>query len=205
MNHYLEQQLALHDITAAIEQQQQLLTYIDLLQKWNSVYNLIGNAEPKHIIDRHIIDSLLVLPYLQGKNVIDVGTGAGLPGIPLAIMLPNHQFTLLDSNGKKTRFVTQAKLTLKLSNLTVVNKRVEEYQPEILFDVVISRAFASLAEMIHLTEHLCAPQGNFMALKGDGVEKEMAELPEHFKCKTVQRLPFADKQINRTVVVVERN
>jgi 16S rRNA (guanine527-N7)-methyltransferase len=201
-NHYLVEQLALHKIQITDQQLQQLSQYIELLQRWNKAYNLIANAETKHIIDRHIIDSLLVMPYLQGPRLVDVGTGAGLPGIPLAIMCPHYQFTLLDSNGKKTRFITQAKVALKLSNLEVIQARVEEYHPELLFNAIISRAFASLEEMINLTKHLCAVNGKFIALKGDAVQSEIENIPAGFICERYERLPFFETHINRQIVII---
>lgn len=200
---YLQQQLTLHQIQASESQIQHLVDYVKLLQHWNKVFNLIANDNTQHIIDRHIIDSLLVLPYIKGQRIIDVGTGAGLPGIPLAIMLPESHISLLDSNGKKTRFVTQAKAQLRLPNIEVINKRVEEYQPAELFDIVTSRAFAELSKMLTLTKHLCKPEGSFIALKGIEAQKEAAELPPGFRCELIERLPFADQAINRKVIIVK--
>jgi 16S rRNA (guanine527-N7)-methyltransferase len=202
---YLAKQLELHSIIANEAQLQQLEHYIELLQKWNRVYNLIANDKTQHIIDRHILDSLMVLPYIHGKRIIDVGTGAGLPGIPLAIMLPDAHFALLDGNGKKTRFVTQAKISLQLNNIEVINERVELYQPTPLFDVVISRAFANINQMLTLTQHLCAASGHFVALKGDEVQQELTEFPTGFKSQIVERLPFKDKSINRHIAVISRS
>jgi len=201
---YLSQQLALHHIKITDAQLQQLKQYIELLQRWNKTYNLIGNSETKHIIDRHIIDSLLVMPYLQGPRLIDVGTGAGLPGIPLAIMFPEYQFTLLDSNGKKTRFITQVKLELKLSKVEIIQGRVEDYHPELLFNSIISRAFSTLGEMVSLTKHLCAENARFLALKGDDVAEEIQQLPHDFICECSERLAFADANINRQIVIISK-
>jgi len=203
-NTYLKKQLTLHNIEPNAVQLEQLQHYIQLLQNWNKVYNLIGSADTKQVIDRHIIDSLLALPYIGGKKIIDVGTGAGLPGIPLAIMLPDSNFSLLDSNGKKTRFITQVKVDLHLSNVEVIKTRVEEYKPVALFNTIISRAFANLTNMLNVTKHLCAPDGIFVALKGDDAENEMLSLPANFSYKQVERLPFVDKSINRKVVVIKQ-
>lgn len=202
MSLYLAKQLRAHELQPTEHQLEQLHAYLNLLQKWNRTYNLIGNAETKHIVDWHIIDSLLAIPYINGNRILDVGTGAGLPGIPLAIMLPKHQLTLLDSNGKKTRFVTQAKITLGLANVEVVNERVESYQPAAPFDIIISRAFANLVEMLQLTAHLCAPDGKFMALKGPEVANELSTLPAEFQCEQVVALPFRDKRINHQLAII---
>lgn len=136
-----------------------------LLQKWNKAYNLTAIRDAESIVQRHFFDSLALLPYLHGQSVIDVGTGAGFPGLPLALYAPERRFTLLDSNGKKTRFVQQAVLELQLSNVTVRQTRVEHYT-EARFDCVICRAFTSTREIIAKTRHLLAPQGIWLAPKG---------------------------------------
>lgn len=205
MLNHLMQQLTQHAIPANEQQIDQLSRYIELLKKWNRVYNLIATDQTRHIIDRHIIDSLLVIPYLHGKHILDVGTGAGLPGIPLAILLPEKNFVLLDSNGKKTRFITQVKVSLGLDNVQIINQRVEIYQPEILFDVVISRAFANLTDMLNLTQHLCAEEGEFISLKGESVNTELALLSSPFECAKVERLPYLDQTIQRKIVIIKRN
>lgn len=153
-----------------------LLDYVNLLIKWNRVYNLTAVRDRQRILERHILDSLSVLPYLQGTRVIDIGAGAGLPGIPLAIAKPGNAFVLLDSNSKKTRFMQQVKTELSLTNVEVVCSRVEEYQPEPLFDVVISRAFSSLLQMAQWSAHLCAEQGSMLAMKGSYPDAEIAQL-----------------------------
>lgn len=201
---YLAAQLQRHTLTVTDTQLQQLVHYIELLQKWNKVYNLVANPGAQHIVDRHIIDSLLAAPYVQGPRLIDVGTGAGLPGIPLAIIFPEYQFVLLDSNGKKTRFVTQTKVELALHNVEVKQIRVETYQPDPLFNTVLSRAFASLAEMLDLTQHLCAEHGKFIALKGDNVAEEVAGMPSGFVCEHIEQLPFADEGIHRKIITVAK-
>lgn len=149
-----------------------LLDYIALLTKWNQAYNLTAVRDPAEMVTRHLLDSLAVGPHLTGQRIIDVGTGAGLPGIPLAILFPERHFVLLDSNGKKTRFLVQAKASLGLDNVTVVHSRVEEYRPEEPFDTVIARAFAALTDILSLCEHLIAKEGNVLAMKGDAAEAE---------------------------------
>lgn len=202
MNDYLAIQLQQHQIAITQAQHQQLTHYIKLLQQWNKTYNLIAEADEQHIVDRHIIDSLLVAPYLKGVRILDVGSGAGLPGIPLAILFPQYNFVLLDSNGKKTRFMTQAKVELGLSNVTVVQMRAENYHPSELFDTVLSRAFANIKDMLEYTHHLCDENGCFVALKGENVAQELAELPANYRCLRNERLQFINPEIHRGVVVI---
>ena len=148
------------------EKIEQLMCFIKLLEKWNKAYNLTSIRNTEDMVSLHLLDSLAVLPFIEGKYVIDIGTGAGLPGIPLAIYLPGIDFTLLDSNAKKTRFVQQAILELKLNNVTVCHSRVENYLPETSFDTVITRAFASLSDIVKLSAHLVSQSGVILAMKG---------------------------------------
>ena len=157
-------------------QQQQLLDFVRLLAKWNKVYNLTAVRDPEEMVTRHLLDSLAVLPYVQGSRVLDVGTGAGLPGIPLAIACPEREFTLLDSNSKKTRFVQQAVNELGLGNVRVVHARCEDFHPEQGFDVVLSRAFASIADMLASSGRHCAPHGRILAMKGADPADELMDL-----------------------------
>ncbi len=163
-----------------------LLDYIALLAKWNQAYNLTAVRDSAEMVTRHLLDSLAVAPHLTGLRIIDVGTGAGLPGIPLAILFPERQFVLLDSNGKKTRFLVQAKASLGLDNVTVVHSRVEEYRPEEPFDTVITRAFAALTDILSLCQHLISPAGAVLAMKGDATEAE--SVPEAFRLAGVVAL-----------------
>ncbi len=156
------------------EQQDTLLAYIALLSRWNKRFNLTAVRDPAEMIPRHLLDSLSVSAYLQGKRVLDVGTGAGLPGIPLATIHPDIQFTLLDSNGKKTRFVRQAVMELGLKNVWIEQVRVEAYRPSHKFDTVITRAFAALPEILNLTSHLLTPTGQLLAMKGRQTKEELA-------------------------------
>lgn len=148
------------------EKIEQLMCFIKLLEKWNKAYNLTSIRNTEDMVSLHLLDSLAILPFIEGKYVIDIGTGAGLPGIPLAIYLPGIDFTLLDSNAKKTRFVQQAILELKLNNVTVCHSRVENYLPETSFDTVITRAFASLSDIVKLSAHLVSQSGVILAMKG---------------------------------------
>jgi 16S rRNA (guanine527-N7)-methyltransferase len=168
----------LKDLGITVNEQQidQLLAFIQLLNKWNKAYNLTAIRRLEDMVALHLLDSLAILPYVQGQSLIDIGTGAGLPGIPLAICLPDVQFTLLDSNAKKTRFVQQAILELKLSNARIQHSRVEDYQPEQRFDTVTTRAFASLPVVIDLTRHLLAKEGIVLAMTGQPLTEEIAQL-----------------------------
>ena len=154
------------DLELGAEVQRKLLQYVELLIKWNRVYNLTSVRKPHDIVVRHILDSLVVVPHIQGDRILDVGTGAGLPGIPLAMALPDKQFVLMDSNNKKARFVRQALAELELPNVHMEQVRVEEYEPEEKFDVVISRAFSSLEEMHRQARRLLKPGGRTLAMKG---------------------------------------
>ncbi|MBL1260317.1 MAG: 16S rRNA (guanine(527)-N(7))-methyltransferase RsmG [Thiotrichaceae bacterium] len=162
------------------QQQQEMLDYLGLLEKWNKAYNLTAVRDPLQMVTRHLLDSLTVVPYIKGARILDVGAGAGLPGIPLAILFPEIQFVLLDSSSKKTRFMTQAMGTLAISNVEVHNGRVEAYLigagPEALFDQIASRAFAEISLMVTLTKHLLAPKGEWLAMKGQYPTAELAVL-----------------------------
>lgn len=162
----------------------QLIQFIELIAKWNKAYNLTAVRNNNDMARLHILDSLAILPHIQGERIIDIGTGAGLPGIPLALCLPEIQFTLLDSNAKKTRFVQQAVLELKLKNVNVVHSRVEDYQPDIKYDAVLTRAFASLPDIIKLTTHLLNESGVLLAMKGQIPEAELKELSE-YNCQII--------------------
>lgn len=176
----LEQGLCQAGLDIAENQRQQLLDYLDLLQKWNKVHNLTAVRDPEEMVTLHLLDSLSVLPHISGKRLLDVGSGAGLPGIPLAICVPHLQVTVMDSSHKKASFMRQAKAELKLANLEVVCGRVEKHQPPQLFDVVISRAFSDFAEFIALTRHLCAPDGQWLAMKGVYPYDELAQFQAKF-------------------------
>lgn len=147
--------------------------YLALLSKWNKVYNLTAVRDEGHMVTRHLLDSLAITPYLSGGRFIDVGTGAGLPGVPLAIAHPDHEFHLLDSNGKKARFLFQVKTVLCLDNIVIHQARVEAFGIADPFDTVLSRAFASLQDMAHSCRHLLAPGGRLLAMKGAYPSREL--------------------------------
>ena len=163
-------------LALTVQQVDQLMAFVALIEKWNKAYNLTAIRNRADSIDLHLLDSLAIAPFVTGRRVIDIGTGAGLPGIPLAIYQPDTEFVLLDSNAKKTRFVQQAILELKLKHVTVCHSRVEDYQPEKRFDAVLTRAFASLADIVQLTAHLLNPQGVLLAMKGQRPDDELAAL-----------------------------
>ena len=165
-----------------------LLEYLELLIKWNRAYNLTAVRDPAAMITRHILDSLAIAPLLRGERFIDVGTGAGLPGVPLAIARPDSCFDLLDSNGKKTRFLFQVKTALALDTMAVHQARVESFKSSVLYDAVLSRAFASLGDMIKGCRHLLAPGGRFLAMKGQYPEAELAELDDGVELLASHRL-----------------
>jgi 16S rRNA (guanine527-N7)-methyltransferase len=142
------------------------MEYVTELMNWNRVYNLTSVRKPTDIVTRHILDSLSVLPHLQGNRVLDIGTGAGLPGIPLAIACPERQFVLLDSSSKKLRFVQQTLGILELDNVALEDARVEDYRPDELFDTIICRAFSDLPDFYSHASHLCKPGGRLLAMKG---------------------------------------
>jgi 16S rRNA (guanine527-N7)-methyltransferase len=157
-------------------QQEKLLRYIALLHKWSQAFNLTSIRDPMEMIPRHLLDSLAVSVYLQGERILDVGTGPGLPGIPLAILHPERSFTLLDGNSKKTRFVRQAAMELGLDNVDVVHSRAESYRPSQGFHCILTRAFAPLPDIVKLTRHLLAEDGMLLAMKGRYPEEELSGL-----------------------------
>lgn len=190
------------DVDCSPAQQKQLLDYVRLLAKWNKVYNLTAVREPDEMVTRHVLDSLALLPYLGGDRLLDVGTGAGLPGIPLAIVCPQRQFVLLDSNSKKTRFVLQAVTELGLGNVQVVQSRVQDLEPEALFDVVVSRAFASITDMLSHAGRLCAPRGIILAMKGADPARELIDIPQGYTVEAVHPLMVPGLDEARHVVCV---
>lgn len=190
-------------ITLSEHQQQQLVNYVALLHKWNKAYNLTSVRNPEDMLVRHILDSIVVEPYLEGSRFIDVGTGPGLPGIPLAIVRPEAHFTLLDSLGKRIRFLHQVKHELKLDNVTPVQSRVEDFPAEPPFDGVISRAFASLTDMVNWCQHLPGESGRFYALKGIRPDDEIAALPKQFIVEDIVRLTVKNLEGERHLVSIK--
>ena len=184
----LDSLLAQANIQVSEQQKDQLIELVNLLNKWNKAYNLTSVRDPQEMLVKHILDSLVVSPYLQGDRFIDVGTGPGLPGLPLAIINPGKQFVLLDSLGKRISFIRNAVLKLRLTNVTPVLSRVEEYQPEEKFDGVLSRAFASLKDMTEWCHHLLSSDGLFYALKGIYHHEEVQNLNDIFTVEKVVSL-----------------
>ena len=179
-----------------------LLRYLTGLVKWNKAFNLTAVREPEQMVVKHLLDSLSILPHAGSGSLIDVGTGAGLPGLVLAIVQPQRAVTLLDSNGKKTRFLKQMAAELELANVSVEQARVEVFQGQ--FDRVTSRAFASLADMVNWCAHLLAPEGRFLAMKGQHPGTEIDQLPAGFRVEAVHGLnvPFLPEE--RHLVCISR-
>ena len=169
-----------------------LAAYVAQLARWNNTYNLTAIRQPQDMVTRHIMDSLSVLPWLKGPRILDVGSGAGLPGIPLAIVRPDWHFVLLDSNAKRTRFLIHMRQELALENVRIERLRVEKFHEEkgadILFDSVISRAFASLADFVLGAGYLCSRQGRVLAMKGKYPDAELDAIPAGFELVEVHRL-----------------
>jgi len=198
---------AAEDLSIELSEQQQLalLDYLSLLIKWNKAYNLTAVRDPLAMTHRHLIDALSIVPLVPENRLIDVGTGAGIPGIILAILRPQQEITLLDSNGKKTRFLQQVKMQMKLDNVEVLQSRVEGYSPSPLFDTIVSRAFTALDNMVNLTQHLSSKSGKILAMKGTYPEPNQQPLPQPWVVQNVQPLvvPFVDEQ--RHLVTIGRN
>ena len=204
MNKKLDRLLSQANIQITDHQKQQLLDFVKLLDKWNKAYNLTSVRDPEEMLVKHIMDSLVVSPYLEGSQFIDVGTGPGLPGIPLAIINPDKQFTLLDSLGKRITFIKNAVRELKLSNVTPVLSRVEEFQEQ-QFDGVLSRAFASLNDMVNWCYHLPNASGRFYALKGQYQTEEVAEITKPVEVLEVFKLDVPELVGERHLVVLAKN
>jgi 16S rRNA (guanine527-N7)-methyltransferase len=183
------------------EVQQQLLSYLALLDKWNKVYNLTAVREPLEMVTLHLLDSLSVLPYIKGPRLLDVGSGGGLPGIVLAICLPQLRVTTIDTVQKKTIFMRQVKGELGLDNLEVVHARVEAFETE-PFDQIISRAFAEIGLFIELTRHLMAKNGHWLAMKGVSPQHDLALL-QGIK-STIHPLSVAGLQAERHLAIIEQ-
>ncbi|KXF94072.1 16S rRNA (guanine(527)-N(7))-methyltransferase [Yersinia pestis] len=202
----LDSLLTVAGITLPDQQKHQLIGYVELLDKWNKAYNLTSVRDPQQMLVRHILDSIVVNPHLQGSRFIDVGTGPGLPGIPLAIVRPDAHFTLLDSLGKRVRFLRQVQHELGLNNIEPVQSRVEAFTSEPPFDGVISRAFASLQDMLSWCHHLPAkPEGRFYALKGVRPDDELAVLPEDIVLESVIKLDVPELDGERHLIILKSN
>ncbi|QZN95882.1 16S rRNA (guanine(527)-N(7))-methyltransferase RsmG [Symbiopectobacterium purcellii] len=206
MKHKLDALLQRAGILVSEQQKNSLIQYVEMLHKWNKAYNLTSVRDPQEMLVRHIMDSIVVEPHLQGDRFIDVGTGPGLPGIPLAIVRPSASFTLLDSLGKRVRFLRQVQHELKLDNVFPVQSRVEEFTAEPPFDGVISRAFASLLDMLAWCKHLPASaNGRFYALKGVVPEEELTALPASIVVERIVRLSVPGLDAERHLVILKAN
>lgn len=187
------------------EQCNKLVQYLGLLVKWNKAYNLTAVRGPEQMLTRHLVDSLSIVPYITAQRVLDVGTGPGLPGIPLAIMFPEKQFSLLDSNGKKTRFLTQSKIELGLHNIEVIHGRVEHVNVDRGYDQIVSRAFTAVSNMIEWCKHLLTPSGEFIAMKGPLAHDEWLEAEDpDFTLKELVELDVPGCEGKRQLIIIGR-
>ena len=183
--------------------QAKLLAYAALLYKWNKIYSLTALREQDKAVSHHLLDSLAVLPFVAPGSLLDVGSGGGMPGIPLAIACPDLRVTLLDSNSKKAAFLQQAAIELSLPNISVHCGRVEQYHPAVGFDAITSRAFAELADFVALSQHLLAPEGRWLAMKGLWPHDEIARLPAMAQLDVVHRLQVPGVEGERHLVVLK--
>jgi len=180
-----------------------LLSYVDLLARWNRAYNLTAVRDPGEMVPRHLLDSLAVAAHVRGPRAADIGTGAGLPGIPLAVALPDIAWTLVEANGKKARFLRQAATELGLTNIVVAHARAEQYQPESKFDTLVARAFADIPAFIAAAGHLCRLQGRILAMKGRHPRDELNVAPAFEVERVVSyRVPGLDAE--RHLVIIRR-
>ncbi len=204
LDQILREGLSTLDLAIDDEAVDKMLRYIALLQQWNKTYNLTSITDFPTMVTHHLLDSLSVSKYLEGRRFIDVGSGGGLPGIPLAIQLKNKEFSLLDSNGKKVRFLFQVKAMLQLANVSELHHRVGEFRPEQGFDGVVSRAFSSLKDMLLNTEHLLAPGGLFYAMKGRFPDKELSELPKGYMVQQALSLDVPNLDQERHLIIIKK-
>jgi 16S rRNA (guanine527-N7)-methyltransferase len=185
-------------------QHSQLLAYLALLIKWNKAYNLTAVRNPDEMVSRHLLDSLSVMSFIDGERWLDVGSGGGMPGIPMAILFPGKKITVLDSNGKKTRFLTQVKLELKLDNLEVIHSRAEAFTPQRPFEGIISRAFSSLEDFTQWTRHMGDAGTRWLAMKGLHPADELVALPADFRLDSAQALAVPGCQGQRHLLILRR-
>ncbi len=182
--------------------QARLIDYLQLLVKWNRAYNLTAVRQPEQMVTRHLLDSLIIGPYLQGPRILDVGTGAGLPGIPLALAYPDYHFTLLDSNGKKIRFVTQAVAELGLANVDVIQSRIEAFQQAGRFDTITARAYASIEDLVSQTTRLLSEGGQYLIMKGVYPVAEVEAMPNGYCLEAVHQLEVPMLEAERHLLIV---
>jgi 16S rRNA (guanine527-N7)-methyltransferase len=200
----LSEGLAALELGLDAEVRRKLLGHVALVNKWNRVHNLTAVREPEQMVGLHVLDSLSLLPHLQGaRRLIDVGTGAGFPGLPIAIAMPGVQVTVLDSSHKKCSFLEQARAELGLTNVAVACERVEQYSPPTLFDTVVSRAFAELQDFVTQAKHLAEPGGRFLAMKGVYPFEEIARVPQSHRVARVVELNVPSVDAKRHLVLLE--
>lgn len=199
----LERGLEGLELSLSDEQCKKLLDFLKFLTKWNRVYNLTAVRNPQRSVNVHLLDCLAVAPYLGDRRILDVGSGAGLPGIPLAIAKPESEFVLLDSSQKKVAFLRQVLGELQIKNASVVCERAETWRPTQRFDCIVCRALASLAEFVDLTEHLLASGGVFVAMKGAYPHEEIAQLSAKYPVKRVVPLAIPELNAQRHLVLIE--
>lgn len=200
----LRKGLAAMDLAVSEGQQQQLLAFLSLLNKWNRAYNLTAVRDERVMVSRQLLDSLSLLPWVTTDHLLDVGAGGGLPGIPLAIVLPGTRFTLLDSNGKKTRFLNQCVLELGLDNVAVIHGRAEDCQPEQPFSQISSRAFTALDNLVGWCGQLLATDGQFLAMKGQYPDDEISALPAGWQVESSHSLKVPGADGERHLLIVTR-
>ena len=179
-----------------------LLQYLELLVKWNKAYNLTAIRNEEEAIPRQLLDSLSILPFINEDPLLDIGSGGGLPGIPIAICRPGQKVTLLDSNSKKTRFLNQARLELGLDNLQVVNERIEAWRPEIPPGIITSRAFTSLGQMLDWCRHLLSPETRLVAMKGQYPQQELDEIRERNLEIEIEQVSIPGIDAQRHIVII---
>ncbi len=196
----LKEGLQTLNLEADQEQLGALLDYVSLLRHWNSAYNLVAAGDEGQLVNRHVLDSLSIQPLLKGESLLDVGTGAGFPGIPLAIMNPGMRFTLVDSSGKKVRFLRHVIRTLGLGNVDPVHSRIQRFSPGAEFSTITSRAFASLRRFAEDVRHLAGPETRLLAMKGRQPEGELEELPDWIEVIAMHRLEVPGPEAERRVV-----
>ncbi len=198
----LDDAIAELGLALTIDMKEKLIEYVELLFRWNKVYNLTAIRKKDEMVSHHLLDSLAVVPFLWSGRWLDVGCGGGVPGLVLAVVQPEWQFTLLDSNTKKTSFVQQATIELGLNNVVIHSGRVENWQPNYKFDGIISRAFADMGEFLNITRHLIAPEGRWAAMKGQP-ETELLEITKEFEIERVIALKVPGLQAARSLVIAK--
>jgi 16S rRNA (guanine527-N7)-methyltransferase len=194
------------DLGVPLDERQvgQLMTLVGELAQWNERFNLTAIRDPLEVVRKHLLDSLTVQPWLQGRRVADVGTGAGFPGLPLAVVNPGRQFALIESTGKKARFVEYAASRLGLANVEVVNARAEAFDPRLPFDSVVCRAVGKLADFVRFAGHLCAPGGRLIAMKGQYPREELEDLPRGWRAVAIHPVAVPGLEAERHIVELAR-